>query len=66
MKTEFEMTLYDTPSNRVKSECLCSLDIMFDDIDNPLPEEWYSFWNSDVGVGMPWGTKVKITLEVTV
>lgn len=64
MKTEFEMTLFDNPKNRAKTNALCSLDIMFDDIDNPLPESWYEFWNSEAGLNMPWGTKIKITLEV--
>lgn len=64
MKTEFEMTLFDNPKNREKAHCLASLDIMFDDADNPLPESWYELWNSEAGVDMPWGTKVKITLEV--
>jgi hypothetical protein len=64
MKTQFDMVLFDNGKNRAKSDALCSLDIMFDDSDNPLPDEWYSFWNSDAGIGMPWGTKVRITLEV--
>lgn len=55
------MALFDNPKNREKSNVLSSLDIMFDDIDNPLPESWYTFWNSEA---MPWGTKIKITLEV--
>lgn len=64
MITEFEMTLVDNPKNREKSSALCSLDIMFDDEANPLPEEWYSFWNAEAGDDMPWGTKIRITLEV--
>lgn len=64
MKTEFEMTLFDNPKNREKCGVLSSLEIMFDDIDNPLPESWYTFWNSEAGLNMPWGTKIKITLEV--
>lgn len=66
MKTEFTLTLNETADNIRKTNCMMALDIMFDDkADNcKLPEEWYTFWNSEAGQSMPWGTKVKITLEV--
>jgi hypothetical protein len=66
MKTEFELTLNETADNIRKTNCMMALDIMFDD-KHPnckLPDEWYSFWNNEAGSVMPWGTKVKITLEV--
>lgn len=64
MKTEFELCLFKTPHNEYKSEVLSAFELMWDDQDNPLPSEWYNFWNGDAGKEIPWGTKVKVTLEV--
>jgi len=60
MKESFELTLFDTELNVSKSTLLGPLEIMFDDPNNELPLSWYEFWNGN----MPFGTKVRITLEV--
>ena len=62
-RIEWVMELFDNPKNRRKADCLCALDIMFDDIDNPLPEEFIEYFNNEAGLVVPWGTKFKITIE---
>lgn len=59
MKTEFPLTLHDNDKNRDKSPYLQRIEIMFDDENNPLPDEWFSFWSDNI----PWGSTIKITLE---
>ena len=59
MKTEFLLTLYDNEKNRDKVRYFHRIEIMFDDEDNPLPDEWFSFWSDSI----PWGSTIKITLE---
>ena len=64
MKTQFEMTLFDNEDNRRKAECMGTLEIMLDDLDNPLPDAWYEVFNSEAGQGVNWGDKVRVTLEI--
>ena len=59
MKSEFTLTLNDNEKNRQKSAFLSRLEIMFDDVENPLPDSWYS-----LNELVPWGSKVRIILEV--
>lgn len=59
MNTEFLLTLHDNEKNRDKVRYMQKIEIMFDDKDNPLPYEWFSFWSDDI----PWGSTIKITLE---
>lgn len=62
MRTKFEMTYFDNEKNRSKTKFLSPLEIMFDDEDNKLPEEWYNYWTNENGIKL--GTKIRITLEV--
>lgn len=62
-RIEWVSELKDTPKNREKSSVMGALEIMLDDEDNPLPEEFMSFYNGEAGVDIPWGSKVKITIE---
>lgn len=62
MKTKFEMTYFDNEKNRSKTKFLSPLEIMFDDEDNKLPEEWYSYWTNENGIKV--GIKIRVTLEV--
>ena len=64
-KIEFEMTLFDNEKNRSKTSWGCALDIMMDDMDNHLPQEWFDYFNDEAGSVVPWGTKYKITIEST-
>lgn len=64
MKTEFEMCLFKTPHNEYKSDALSAFELMWDDEDNLLPDEWFDFWNGNAGTDVPWGTRVRVTLEV--
>jgi hypothetical protein len=59
----FEVTLFDNQKNREKSQYMGALEIMLDDSDNPVPEEFLAL-NDDAGIAVPWGTKYKITIEV--
>lgn len=59
MKTQFDLTLFDNEKNRRKSTCMCPLEIMFDDEDNKLPDDYYWFAEE-----IPLGTKIRVTLEV--
>ena len=59
MKTEFELTLFDNKKNRKKLGCMNTLEVLFDDEDNKLPEDYYWFAED-----IPLGTKIKVTLEV--
>ena len=63
MKTEFEMILYDNQKNRDKTPYMNTIDILFDDMDNELPEIWDTL-NGEAGIDIPWGSKFKITIEV--
>ena len=63
-KFSFDMTFFDNPKNREKSEYMSPFDIMMDDIDNPLPQDWFETIAGDAGVDLPWGSKVKITVEI--
>lgn len=64
MNTTFDLTLFDNDANRRKAECMDAFEIMMDDQDNPLPLVWYTFFNGEAGAEIPWGTKVRVTLEV--
>lgn len=59
MKTEFELTLFDNTKNRKKLECMNTLEVIFDDEDNKLPEDYY--WFADE---LPLGAKIRVTFEV--
>lgn len=63
MKVEFEMRLYDNTKNRVKANFMNVIDIMFDDMDNVLPDSWFAL-NGEAGIDIPWGSKFKFTIEV--
>jgi hypothetical protein len=58
----FEVTLFDNRKNREKSNYMGALEIMLDDSDNPVPEEFLAL-NDDAGIAVPWGAKYKITVE---
>lgn len=59
MKTQFDLTFFDNEKNIRKSKCMSPLEIMFDDEDNKLPEDYY--WFADE---LPLGAKIRVTLEV--
>lgn len=61
---EFELTLVDNPKNREKAKYMGALEVMFDDENNPLPESFTGFWNGEAGKDIPWGSKVKVTIEI--
>lgn len=63
MKVEFEMQLYDNAKNRAKTQWANVIDIMFDDMDNNLPDSWLIL-NGEAGIDIPWGSKFKFTIEV--
>lgn len=63
MKTEIELTLFKNDKNISKKEVLSAFEILMDDEDNPLPEEWFSFWNGNAGLDIPWNSKVNVTIE---
>lgn len=63
MKVEFEMQLYDNAKNRAKTQWASAIDIMFDDMDNNLPDSWLIL-NGEAGIDIPWGSKFKFTIEV--
>lgn len=60
MKTEMLLVLHENDKNKKKAEVLQRIEILFDDEENKLPDEWFSFWSDDI----PWNSKVKITLEI--
>jgi hypothetical protein len=62
-KIEFEMTLFDNEKNRSKTAWGGAFEIMFDDIDNIVPESWRDYFNAEAGDDVPWGAKYKITIE---
>ena len=62
-KIEFEMTLFDNEKNRSKTAWGGAFEIMFDDMDNIIPEAWRDYFNAEAGDDVPWGTKYKITIE---
>ena len=64
MKTEIKLTLLDNEKNKIKSRYMTAFEIMLDDENNALPQSWFNFWNADAGIDIPWGTKIKLTLEV--
>ena len=53
-----ELVLYQTDENLRKLSLLSRLETMFDDPNNKIPAEWYTFDDT-----ICWGDKVKITLE---
>ena len=59
MKTTFDLTLFDDEKTRKKGRLLNRLDLMFDDVRNPLPEEYYKN-----ATEIPFGSKVRVTFEV--
>jgi hypothetical protein len=59
MKTTFDLTLFDDEKTRKKGRLLNRLDLMFDDVRNPLPEEYYK-----IATEIPFGSKVRVTFEV--
>ena len=59
MKTTFDLTLFDDEKTRKKGRLLNRLDLMFDDVRNPLPDEYYKF-----ATEIPFGSKVRVTFEV--
>jgi hypothetical protein len=59
MKTTFELTLFDDEDTRKKGRMLNRLELMFDDVRNPLPDEYYKFVTE-----IPFGSKVRVTFEV--
>lgn len=56
MKISFELKLFEDTKD--KEPLLNRLEIMFDDIRNTIPEEFYYF--SD---GVPYGSTIKVTFE---
>ena len=59
-KREAELTLFDNPKNRRKSDSMGQLEIMADDLANTgAPQE---FWN-DLDDFIKWGKKYRITIE---
>lgn len=63
MKTEFVMQLYENEKNKHKATCMGVIDIMFDDMDNEVPDVWNTL-NGDPGIDIPWGSRFKFTIEV--
>jgi hypothetical protein len=63
MKTTFDLTLFDDEDTRNKSVLMnMNVDrvaLMFDDVRNPLPDEYYKFVTE-----IPFGSKVRVTFEV--
>jgi hypothetical protein len=59
MKTTFDLTLFDDEDTRKKGRLLNRLELMFDDVRNPLPDEYYKFVTE-----IPFGSKVRVTFEV--
>jgi hypothetical protein len=59
MKTTFELTLFDDEDTRKKGRLLNRLELMFDDVRNPLPDEYYKLVTE-----IPFGSKVRVTFEV--
>jgi hypothetical protein len=57
-KASFEMTLFDDETTTKKLSLLNTLETMFDDARNILPQEYY--WFSD---NVPLGTTIRVTLE---
>jgi hypothetical protein len=59
MKTTFDLTLFDDEDTRKKGRLLNRVELMFDDVRNPLPDEYYKFVTE-----IPFGSKVRVTFEV--
>lgn len=59
MKTTFDLTLFDDEDTRKKGRLLNRLELMFDDVRNPLPDEYYKLVTE-----IPFGSKVRVTFEV--
>jgi hypothetical protein len=59
MKTTFELTLFDDEETRKKGRMLNRLELMFDDVRNPLPDEYYKISDE-----IPFGSKIRVTFEV--
>lgn len=58
MQVELKLYLKDTEENRKKEKLLSKLEILFDDVDNVLPEEYFNFIKN-----MKWNTNYKIIFE---
>jgi len=59
MKTTFDLTLFDDEATRKKGRLLNRLELMFDDVRNPLPDEYYVLTSE-----IPFGSKIRVTFEV--
>jgi len=59
MKTEFNLVLHDNDVNKNKLRMLSKLEVMFDDPLNIIPDNWFYFTDE-----LPFGVKIKVTLEV--
>jgi len=59
MKTTFDLTLFDDEATRKKGRLLNRLELMFDDVRNTLPDEYYKFSDE-----IPFGSKIRVTFEV--
>ena len=58
MKTTFDLTLFDDEDTRKKGRLLNRLELMFDDVRNPLPDEYYK-----LATEIPFGSTVRVTFE---
>lgn len=59
MKTSFVLELKDDMKTENALKFLNRIEVMFDDVRNTLPKEWYWFTEE-----LPLGSKVKFTMEV--
>ena len=59
MQCDFTATLYDNEKNRKKLEIMHPLEVLLDDSDVAIPDEWYYFVSD-----LPLGTTIRFRVEV--